>query len=172
MACDLTQANLIPCRDSRGGVDETYIAEIGNKGVITTTSGVITGFTMGSGKKFWTYKMERDNASFTDVTTVNTQAGTKFNQQDCSFTVKQLNSSNRNELDLLAKNRCMVIHKDGNGKYWLLGELNGMDVVTIAAQSGKAYGDLNGSIITMTGQEREPAKEVTASLMATLTVAA
>lgn len=172
MACDLTQANLIPCRDSRGGVDEVYIAELANKLLITTTSGVITAFTMLSTKKFWTYKMEKENASFTDVTTVSSENGTKFNQQDCSFIIKQLSSSNRNELNLLAQNRCMVIHKDGNGRYWLLGELNGLDVASISAQSGKAYGDLNGSTVTMTGKEILPAKEVTAALMATLTVAA
>lgn len=172
MACALIQGNSIPCRDSVGGISKLYISEIANKGSLTTTSGVITAWTMASGKKFWVYEVESENASFTDTTTVSTENGTKFNEQGGTWTIKQLNSSNRNELDSIAKNRLMVIAKDNNGVYWLLGETNGMDTVTIAATSGKAMGDLNGYTITLIGKEPAPAKEVTASLLTTLVVAA
>ena len=172
MACILTQGNSLPCRDSVGGIAEIYIAELANKATLTTTSGVITAFTMASTKKFWTYFVEKEDASFTDTTTVSAEAGTKFNEQGGTFTIKQMNSSNRNELDILAKNKVMLIAKDNNGVYWLYGEANGLDVVTIAATSGKAYGEMNGYTITFAGKEVAPAKAVTSALMATLTVAA
>jgi hypothetical protein len=172
MACTLIQGNSIPCRESVGGIAEIYIASLGDKSSITTTSGVITAFTMASGKKFWTYAMERENASFTSTTTVSFENGTKFDAQSGSFMIKQLNSSNRNEIDTLCKSRLMIIAKDNNGVYWLYGEVNGLNVTTSAATTGKAFGDMNGFTITFEGNETAPPKEVTAALLATLTVAA
>lgn len=176
MACAIIEGNLIPCRESSGGVAEIYISEVGNKVTsvsstgITESSGIITAIAMQTGTKFWTYKMEKENATFTDVTTVSAENGSKFNKQDGTVMIKQLNSSNRNQLDLLAKNRVMVIVKDNNGVYWLLGQNNGLDIVTITAATGKAMGDLNGYTVVFSGAETTPAKAVISSLMATLTV--
>lgn len=172
MACILTQGNSLPCRSSVGGIAEIYIAELANKNVLTTTSGVITAFTMASTKKFWTYFMEKEDATFTDTITVSAENGTKYSEQTGTFTIKQLTSANRNELELLAQNKVMVIAKDNNGTYWLYGESNGLDVTSIAATTGKAMGDMSGYTITFAGKETVSAKAVTGSLLATLTVAA
>lgn len=172
MACILTQGNSIPCRSSVGGVAEIYITELANKSTFTSSSGIITAFTLASTKKFWTYFVEKENATFTDTTIVSPENGTKFNEQGGTFMIKQMTASNRNELELMAQNRVMVIVKDNNGIYWLLGESNGLDVTNIAAATGKAYGDLNGYTITFAGREVYSAKQVTSSLLATLTVAA
>ena len=172
MACILTQGNSLPCRSSVGGIAEIYIAELANKSTLTTTSGVITAFTMLSTKKFWTYFVEKEDATFTDTITVSAENGTKYSEQTGTFTIKQMTSSNRNELELMAQNKLMVIAKDNNGVYWLFGENNGLDVTTIAAATGKAYGDLNGYTISFAGKETVSSKAVTGSLIATLTVAA
>jgi hypothetical protein len=171
MPCALTQSNLIPCRSSRGGVDEFYIAALEDKitGQPTSTSGIITAFTMQSGKKFWTYKMEKENASFFDNIKTDPANGSKWNEQGGTAVIKQLTAANRNEFELLAQNRVMIIYKDGNGLYWLLGETNGLDITSIDGGTGKAYNDLNGYTITFAGREPVSARQVTGSLMTALT---
>lgn len=169
MACELTQSNLIPCRSSRGGVDEFYVAALADKLAITSSSGIITAFTMQSGKKFWTYKMEKENASFFDNIKTDPANGTKWNEQGGTAMIKQLTAANRNENELLAQNRVMVIHKDGNGNYWLLGETNGLDMTAIDGTTGKAYNDMNGYTLTFAGREPVSARLVTASLITALT---
>ncbi len=169
--CALTQSNLIPCRSSKGGVVEFYVAPVDDKiaGQPTATSGIITAFAMQTGKKFWTYKMEKENASFFDNIKTDATNGAKWNEQGGTAVIKQLTAANRNEFELLAQNRLMVIFKDNNGIYWLLGETNGLDVASIDGGTGKAYNDLNGYTVTFAGREPVSAQQVTGSLITALT---
>lgn len=120
MACVLTQGNQIDCRDSVGGVEEIYITELGNKLSLTATSGIITAFTLNSGKKFWTYQLEKENAEVTEVEQNSVENGTLFYETTITFTMKKMSASKRNEIRLLAQNRLLLIYKDRNGKYWLI----------------------------------------------------
>jgi len=75
----------------------------------------------------------------------------------------------RNELRLLGLNRLMAIVTDRNGKYWLLGRSNGLDVSGGTSQTGTAFGDRNGYEMTFTGMEELPCSEVSSTIIATLT---
>jgi hypothetical protein len=173
MACVLISGNTIDCADSVGGVKTIYMTELGNKSSITTTSGVITAFTLTSGKKFWTFDLEKENAEVTETTQRSVENGTLFYEQSVTFTIKKLKSSSRNDIRLIAQNRLMIIALDKNGVYWLLGELNGVDMGgDNTAKTGKAFGDLSGYTLSFTGKEELPMKEVTASLITALTVPA
>ena len=72
---------------------------------------------------------------------------------------------------LLAQSTLMVIVLDQNGKYWVVGESNGADLVSSTQSAGKAYGDLNGTTVSIEGKESSPAREMDATTFATLTVA-
>lgn len=173
MACVLTQGREIDCRDSVGGVAEIYITELSNKLALTASSGTITAHTLSSGKKYWTYKLEKENAEFTEVEQASVENGTLFYETTLTFTIPKMSASFRNELNLLAQNRLMIIIKDNNGKYWLMGQTNGADKVgTNEAKSGKAFGDRNGYTLSFMAKEPSPMNEVTSSLLSTLTVAA
>jgi hypothetical protein len=74
-------------------------------------------------------------------------------------------------LFVLAKNPDLKIivetnngSEDGVGKYWLLGEENGVQLLSGTGATGTAFGDLNGYNLTFTGQEPEPASEISGSL--------
>ena len=54
--------------------------------------------------------------------------------------------------------------QDGVGRYWLLGEENGVQLLSGTGATGTAFGDLNGYSLTFTGQEPEPASEISGSL--------
>jgi hypothetical protein len=72
----------------------------------------------------------------------------------------------------MAQNRLMVIVLDRNGIYWLLGESNGLDLVTGNFSSGTAMADRNGYELSFVGKEPNQAQSVTSGLMATLLVPA
>ena len=50
--------------------------------------------------------------------------------------------------------------QDGVGKYFLLGQYNGLTLSGGTAQSGTAFGDKNGYTLTFTSQEPTPASEI------------
>lgn len=173
MACALTSDLDLGCRDSVGGIKTIYVTELANKNTLSANaSGVITTFTLTSGKQFFIYSLEKEHAALTENTVYDPANGTKFSEQSLTFTVHKLQSTLRQELTLLIQNRVMVIILDRNGKYWLLGQANGMDVTTIEAVTGQAFGDNNGYNLTLVGKEEAMIQEVDSSLISTLTAPA
>ena len=172
MACVLTQGYQIPCMDGVGGIKEFYITELANKSTYTETSGVVTAFTLQTTKKFWTYALPEEYATFTEELNTNYGNGTNFYKQSFEAQIRKLSASTRNELKLLAQNRCYIIILDRNGVYWLLGATNGMHMANSTSATGKAFGDFTGYTLKWEGMEENPMVQVTGSLMATLTVAA
>jgi hypothetical protein len=172
MSCALTQGYTLDCADSIGGIKTIYVTELGNKSAITSASGIITAFTLTSGKKFWAYELVKETGNFTEDQTKSVANGTVFQDQKLSFTVRKMQPSLQQELKLLAQNQLMVIVLDRNNTYWLLGENNGMDLITRSGASGTAMGDFNGYTLNFEGKEENPAKKVTSSLIASLTAPA
>lgn len=171
--CNLLQGRQIDCRDGNGGIETVYITELENEASMTVASGIVTAFTLQTGKKFWTYELEKENADFTETETGDVGAGTVFYEQVLTFTIKKLTASSRNELRLLTQNRLHIIIKDNNGLFWLLGENRGCDKIGANdAKTGKAIGDMSGYTLTFTGKEATPIVNVTAALLDTLTIAA
>lgn len=176
MPCAIIQGNEIDCRDSVGGIAEVYLTEYANvpQANITASSGTITAMTCSSTKKFWTFKVEKEVAEFVEKEISSVENGTLFYEQTLTFNMKKMSASNRNNVRNIAQNRTLIIVKDNNGKYWLIGQTLGADKVggTNENRSGKAMGDLNGYMLSFTAKEPVPANEVTAALLTTLTVAA
>lgn len=171
--CNLITGEQIDCRNSVGGIKAIYITEFQNKASITDSSGTITAFTLNSGKKFWTYEMEKGNAEATEAITPSLDNGTLFFLQTIGFNLKKLSAQKRNNVYKLAQNRVMIIFLDKNGVCWLMGQNNGMDLIgTNEAKSGKLEGDLNGYNLAFEGREESPMNVVTPSLIASLTVQA
>ena len=171
MACIIINGVEIDCADSVGGIAEVYLTEFANvpQANITATSGVITAMSCSSGKKFWTYQMEKENAELTITPQRSVENGTLHYEYSLTFTVKKLNAARRNAFHILLQNRLMVIIKDLNGNYILLGQVYGADATGAEMKTGKAFGDLNGISVTITGKEASY-NFVTASLLTTLTV--
>jgi len=96
--------------------------------------------------------------------------GTNFWEQAVSLIFTKNDSALRNSLKLLAQSTLLVIVKDQNGKYWVVGEQNGADLTASTQSAGKAYGDLNGSTVTITGKEPCPAREISQAAFDSLPV--
>lgn len=168
MACVLTTSITKGCRDSIGGIKTIYVAELSRKGSVTQASGVITAWTMSSGY-FWTYNLEMGVASATQTIKPNRTNGTTYYEQSVTFTIPKQQATTAQELMLLAQNDVMIIVLDRNGKYWLLGENNGVSMADSTAETGTAFADFNGYNLTLTGMEAALAPEVTSSLITSLT---
>lgn len=151
-----------------GGLKELYVIEFNNVTGITSASGTITAIAKASGKRFWKYQQLAQTAQATEEITGSDENGTVFYNQSIEVFLNKMQASVRNEVKLLAANRCIIITVDRNGKSFLYGETLGLTVNTGQGSSGRAYGDRNGYALTFSGAEPEPAKEVDSSLIASL----
>lgn len=170
MSCNLVQGNEILCRDAIGGIKEIYITEFANvpQANITASSGVVTAMTCSSGKKFFTYQLEKENAQYDNNFITSVENGSLYYESTLTFTMKKMSASMKNNLKVLAQNRLMIIVLDNNGTYYVLGQTRGVDATTIAVTSGKAMGDMSGSTITFTGKEPDFDNQLTGSLITAL----
>jgi len=170
MACDIVQGYEILCRDSVGGIKEVYITEFENvpQANITAASGVISAISCNSGTKFYTYQLERENAQYDNNQVGSLENGTNFWESTLTFTMKKMSASMKNSLRVLSENRLMVIVKDANDVYWLMGQTRGVDLLSSTMTSGRAMGDLNGATLTFTGKEPAFDNQVTSSLISAL----
>lgn len=172
MACNIVQGREIACRDSVGGVIEVYLTEYANvpQANITSSSGVVTAATCSSGKRFFTYQLETENAQFDANDVVSVENGSLFNEQTLTFTLKKMSASLRNNIRTLAQNRLHIIVKDSNGIYHWMGQTRGADLTSGNGSTGKAMGDLNGYTLTFMAKEPEAPNTVSSSIVASLQI--
>ena len=169
MSCDITSGFTLGCRDNTGGIKNLYILSGSITSVTDAREGVISGIT-GSGE-FFQYELFRQTSDFSEAISATPENGTVFYEQSVNAVFFKLQSSTRNQVRVLAKNPDLKIivetnngSEDGVGKYWLLGEENGVQLLSGTGATGTAFGDLNGYSLTFTGQEPEPASEISGSL--------
>jgi len=162
--CAIINGDEIDCRDSVGGIEEIYITEFQNKNTLTETSGVVTAHTLLTGKRYWTFQLEKGNAELVENGQSSVENGTTFVEQTLTVSLKKWSAAKRNKVRLLSLNRLLVIVKYRTGVYLMLGKTAGVDLTVFEGRSGKAYGDLNGFNLTFVGQEPNLAPEVTSSL--------
>ena len=167
--CDITSGFTLGCRDNTGGIKNLYILSGSIDTVTDASEGLISGIT-GSGE-FFKYELFRQTSDFSEAISATPENGTVFYEQTVNAVFFKLQSATRNQVRVLAKNPDLKIivetnngSEDGVGRYWLLGEQNGVQLLSGTGATGTAFGDLNGYSLTFTGQEPEPASEISGSL--------
>lgn len=169
MACALTTGYKLGCRDNVGGITEVRLIAFNSVTgtIVFDASGMVTGAFPAT--SFFKYEVPKGAGQFTETVNASTENGTIFYQQELTFPINRMTQLVRNELRLLGLNRLMAIVTDRNGKYWLLGQSNGIDQTGGTAQTGTAMGDRGGYEMTFTGMEETPCREVSSSIIAALT---
>ena len=168
MSCALTQGYTLDCRDNVGGVKEIYITELVNMTTPMVSSGTVTAITMATGTQFWKYQLEKETSSLVEHIQTSDTNGTIHYEQDLDFSIRKLQANWRNEIRSLAQNRLAVIVLDRNGKYWLCGLNNGLELQNSDTLTGKAMGDFNGYQLKFKGKEELPMPQVILSDFSTL----
>lgn len=169
MACDITSGFELGCRDNTGGIKNLYILSGSIASITDASEGLIESIS-GSGE-FYQYELFRQTSDFSEAINATPENGTVFYEQTVNATFFKLQSATRNQIRVLAKNPDLKIivetnngSQDNVGRYWLLGEENGAQLLSGTGATGTAFGDLNGYTLTFTGQEPEPASELSGSL--------
>ena len=158
MACLLTTGYSLGCRDNIGGVAEVYIGEW-NGTEMTYVLGVdnIIGTFSGATVSFYTFQQEIETASYTENGQFSIENGTSFYEQTLTITLHKLDAALRNKILLLGQGKWRIINKDQRGADLLMGYQNPVRVSASTPGVGKAYGDLNGSVVTFMTKEPTPA---------------
>jgi ligand-binding sensor domain-containing protein len=169
MSCALTSGYTFDCKDNIGGLKSVWFIGYNDVASVTEASGVITAITKDAGKVFYKYQLVRNTASFTENIAGSIENGTVVFNQELLIVINKMQTSMRNEMLLLAKNNMMAVVEDQNGRYWLAGRFNGLDLLTGSVSTGLAQADRNGYSFTFSGGEKESAPEVQSAVISTLT---
>lgn len=159
MPCFLTQGFPQDCKESVGGIDKIWVATKNDVQITAPVNGVIASIDVTG--DMYEYDLVKESANFAEAINVNVQNGTVFYGQTLEIILNKLQVNTRNEILLLAASTLVIFVKDSNGKIWLLGYENGLDLTAGGSASGTAYGDRNGYTLTFTGNEKQLAPLVT-----------
>jgi hypothetical protein len=168
--CAINQGYPKDCRDSIAGIKTVYLTEQYNKATLTYASGVITAFTLNSGKKFWTVELEQATATASDNLKPNAANGSLYYEQTLNFMIPKRSGNINTFIKTLAVNDLMAIVLGQDGDYYLLGHSNGLKMQDGSTGSfGTAMSDMAGFNLQFLGMETLYALKVPSNLIATLT---
>jgi len=172
--CDITSGFTLGCRDNTGGIKNIYILSGSVDSVVGSgATGLITAIS-GSGT-FYKFELTRQTGDLTETINGSTENGTVFYDQTVNASFHKMQSSTRNQIRLLSKNVAikMIVETnngstDSVGKFFYLGEANGLSLNAGQGQTGTAFGDANAYQLTFNGQEPDPASEISGSDLTTI----
>ena len=166
--CDITSGFTLGCRDNSGGIKNLYILSGSISSVTDASEGLISGIT-GSGE-FFKFELFRQTSDFSEAISATPENGTVFYEQTVNAVFFKLQSATRNQVKVLAQNPNLKVivetnngSVDGIGKFFYLGQENGLQLTGGTGATGTAFGDLSGYTLNFVGQEPEPASEISGS---------
>lgn len=161
MACNQTLSGLArDCSPSMGGIVEALMANKESVTGITISSDQVSAITMASSAKFKSYAFARNTGSLTSNYTIDPATGVRFVTSELLLMFNRMETAKRVEISALAQNDLVVIVKDANGKYWLLGKDEPVNATAGDGLTGTARADRNGYSITLQDNSLEMPYEV------------
>jgi len=159
MACSLTSGFTISCGQVTGGIRALYISE---EDAVDIPAG--TGFTEVSSlitviaaQDFRLFELKKELSMFTNTITREAANGTVYNAQQITAVFHADDSSNERIQDTMlavANGRRNVFVLDNNENLYLAGARDGMEVTSIAYETGTSLGDMVGFRMEMAGSEK------------------
>ena len=169
MSCILNEGWLLGCRDNTGGVQEIYIKSFSSTASYTYDIDGQIG-TSSVPETFYKFEQTSEAAEFTQEGQHSIENGTNFYNQNVNMVFHKYQASLRDLIYVLAQKEVLIIVKDQNGNYFMIGEQNGANLIASTANVGKAYGDMNGSTIGFQAKEPTPARQCSAAYIAAKTI--
>ncbi len=167
MPCDITSGFQLGCRDNTGGLKSIYILS-GSISSISGSQGLITSI---SGSGVWyEFQLFRQTSNYSEELVATPENGTIVYNQTCNAVFFKMQTSVRNQVRVLAQNPNLSIiietqngSETGAARWFLMGQVNGAQLLSGTAQTGTAFSDLNGYNLVFSGNEPNPASEVSGS---------
>ncbi len=169
MSCNLTSGIAKGCRDNAGGIVEAYIGNFptgytGNNWY-EETDGEVSAI---SGLSMYVFEPNKNSSNWVENIQSSLENGTIGYEQVITLVFAKNDAAKRNQIKLLGQANTVIIVRDKNEKYWMLGAQNGMELNGGNSASGTVLNDLNGWNITLSSGEPQPAFEVEASIISGL----
>ena len=149
MACSLTTGRKVPCISAFGGIKTVYLADFPVSATVDADQ-TISAF---AASPDWYQFDLKGNSSLETTITSSRDNGTTFYTQTLNLTLTYLDNLTKNELQLIAVARPVVVVEDYYGNQFLCGYENGMEVTGGTIVTGAAAGDLSGFTLVMEGLE-------------------
>ena len=171
MACNLTEGLVLGCKDSQGGIEYLYMADLPSDAIPQTDADdIITGYVNAAGDPvtltFYKFEVPKQTSGLTTTINADNAAGTVYYDQAVTFVFNKITADIRNQILLIAQNpRLFVVVKDGNGLFHGVGATRGAEISAGTMQTGISYADRNGGELTITGLEPNPPYIVTPALV-------
>lgn len=158
-------------KNNVGGVKKVWLAnfsEVTGTTITTLNDPIYTGSTeamvasiaMESGAFFYTFDTVKETSSFSENINISVQNGTLSFVPTITLIFNKLDAETRNTIQMLATSLLIAIVEDANGKRWMFGLDQGLDLTAVESTSGTALADRNGSTLTFTGAEFNAAREI------------
>ena len=153
MACLLTTGRKVPCKSAFGGIKTVYMADFPITATIDADKTVSAFDAIPTGTISWFQFDVKGNSSLETSITSSRDNGTTFYTQTLNLTLTYLDNATKNEIQLIAAARPVLIVEDYYGNQFLCGYENGMEVTGGTIVTGAAAGDLSGFTLVMEGME-------------------
>lgn len=167
MACSLTQGKTVKACKTPSGTKYLLLIEKDNVTSITKTAGVVTAITLVAAKLFFKYQAKQEIINWKETTTV--ANGAYATDQEINIDLVGLDQVTKTELSILKKATLIAVCVDNDDTAWYFGEVNGMDLVSNAAEGGTTYDSFRGNKLQFKGREAEESPSVTVAILAALT---
>lgn len=166
MACPLTQNYTTKDCLETAGVASWYITPFSNMLTAVLTANVVTAITKTVAFKTIAQEIEQGNWTYTGTGAV--ANGSHAYDWQALIKMVGLNTLDQEEIQLILKNKCVLIAVMQNGDAWMLGREFGSTGIDSAFNSGTVLNDFIGTDLTVKGRGTMPAKKVDPTILAGL----
>lgn len=175
MSCSQTLSAISKdCNANIGGIKRVLLANSDDVASVTITSEIVTAITMVSrgtppvAATFLEFAFRPNTGSMTTNAQVSDSGASPYWQTDVVMAFNRLETAKSVAIKALAQADLIGIVEDMNGKYWLVGFENPLNISAGAAASGTQRGDRNGYDITLTDVSSELPHEVDSTIISGL----
>ena len=147
MGCLQTLAGIKnTCAPSLGGIKRAWFANYDDFTFgVEESAHTITAVTATTGtSKFYEYEFNRQTGSLTSTITVDEANGVRYYTNTAALQFTKMEAEKHVEIEALAAGHLIGLFEDANDNIWVCGVDNYMSASDLNAQSGQAFGDLNG----------------------------
>jgi len=168
--CTTLAGITLDCRDNVGGIETVFIENVDTSLAVSATAGVAavadvlidTVALDATLSSMDIYECVKQTGMLEETGTFSDENGTVFFTSVATAVFNKLDGAKLNELyELAVSAKLLVIVKDNNGKFWLVGNDRGAVATSSTEGTGTAYGDRNGISMSFTGIDNRPMVELT-----------
>ncbi len=113
-------------------------------------------------------ELEKETTAMSWRTIPSTENGTVFYEAEVNARLHKVTTAQRNEIKLLAQNRMLLIVKDAEDVYWLLGGDYGVQLNQSETNFGQAFGDFKGHVLNFLHKETDLPLKVQSAVVTSL----